>query len=61
MFKPGLLFNFSKQACTVIASNSHKSYFAFHLFRLLATFNLLGYISELQRQSVILMSQSLFK
>jgi len=30
-----LLFNFSKQAITVVASNFHKSYSTFHLFRFL--------------------------
>jgi len=30
-----LLFNFSKQASTAVASNFHKSYYTFHLFRFL--------------------------
>jgi len=44
-----LLFNFSKQASrpAVVASNVHESYSTLHLFRLFATFNLLGYISEI--------------
>jgi len=42
-----LLNNFTKQTSTVIASKFHKSYSTFHLFGLFATFNLLGYISEI--------------
>jgi len=42
-----LLFNFSNQATTVIPQMSIKSYSTFHLFRLFATFNLSGYISEI--------------
>jgi len=43
-----LLFNFSKQASTVVAWNFHESYSIFHLFRLFETFILLyGYISEI--------------
>jgi len=32
-----LLFNFTKQANTVIASNFHERFSSFHLFRLFAT------------------------
>jgi len=46
LISSNLLYNFSKQASTVIASNVHKGHSTFHLFRLFATFNLLGYISE---------------
>jgi len=41
-----LLFQFTKQASTVITSNFHESFSIFHLFRL-DNFNLLGYISEI--------------
>jgi len=54
-----LLFNFSKQAGTAIASNFHKSYSTLHRFRLFATFNLLAISQKLQRQAVRLMLQSL--
>jgi len=43
-----LLFKISKQASTAIASYFHKTYSTSHLFRLFATFNLLGYISEIR-------------
>ena len=39
-----LLFNFPKQASTVVASNVLRKLFHFRLF---ATFNLLGHISEI--------------
>jgi len=39
-----LLFNFSKQASTEVASNFHESYSTFKNF---ATFNMLDYISEI--------------
>jgi len=32
-----LIFNFTKQASTVAASNFHKRFSIFHLFRLVAT------------------------
>jgi len=44
-----LRFYFLKQASTVVASNFHESYSTLHLFRLFATFSLLGYISEITR------------
>jgi len=39
-----LLFNFSKQASSVVAANLYK---VIPLFRIFANFNLLGYISEI--------------